>query len=165
MVKIINIGPTEGNEFESQVKNLPLFVKIYHPNCGHCIQLQPEWNKFVNKLKKNFTGNIGIVTIHSDALSDIIFEGLKNINGYPTLRIIKNKQFIKDFDDKRTSDKLLQFCKKNFNLKKKINKTHKKKLQKNTYTKHIKRNELKKYGLGLNKLYYPKLTRKNKKYI
>lgn len=139
MVKIINIGPTEGKNFKNLVKNLPLFIKIYHPNCGFCIQLEPEWNKFIKKIKK-YTGNIGIVTIHANALNDIDHNGLKNISGYPTIRVIKNKNFIKDFNDIRTSEKLLDFCKKNFNLKIKKNKTHKKKYH-NNYTK--------KYGLAL----------------
>ena len=118
MVKEISIGPTEGTQFNRQVKNLPLFVKVHHPNCGHCIQLKPEWEKLVGILKKQDLGNFGIVDIHSDALKDIGFEGLKNIHGFPTIRVIKNKKLIKEYTGNRTAIDMLNFCKQNFNFTK-----------------------------------------------
>ena len=116
MVKEINIGPTEGTRFNRQVINLPLFVKVHHPNCGHCIQLKPEWEKLVDILKKQNLGNFAIVDIHSDALKDINFEGLKNIQGFPTIRVIKNKKLIKEYIGNRTAIDMLNFCKMNFNF-------------------------------------------------
>jgi len=109
MVKVISIGPTEGKIFNTKVNNLPLFVKVYHPSCGHCIQLKPEWEKLVKILKKQNIGNFAIVDIHSDALKDINFEGLKNIQGFPTIRVIKNKKLIKEYKSNNTTIDILNF--------------------------------------------------------
>ena len=145
MIKEISIGPTQGTQFNREVKNLPLFVKVHHPNCGHCIQLKPEWDKLVSILKKQNLGNFAIVDIHSDALKNINFEGLQNIQGFPTIRVIKNKKLIKEYSGNRTAIAMLNFCKKNFNFTKtkKTKKTKKiKKIKKTKKTNKTKKNKV-----------------------
>ena len=109
MVKEIRIGPTDGLNFKNEIGNLPLIVKIYHPNCGHCIKLKPEWDILVNKLKNDYLGNIGIVDLHADALGNIKSDGLNNIQGYPTIRIIKNNKLFNEYNGPRTSKEMLNY--------------------------------------------------------
>ena len=160
MVKEISIGPTQGTQFNQEVKNLPLFVKVHHPNCGHCIQLKPEWDKLASILKKQNLGNFAIVDIHSDALKDIGFEGLKNIHGFPTIRVIKNKKLIKEYTGNRTAIDMLNFCKQNFNFTK-TNKTKTKTNKTKTKTKTNKTKTKKKKLTKIKK----KLTKIKKKFI
>ena len=144
MVKVIHIGPTEGINFHNKTKNLPLIVKVFHPNCGHCIKLEPEWNKFANILKKNYDGDIGVVSIHADALADIESNGLNNIQGYPTIRIIKNNNLVDEYNDERNNMKMLNYSLKHFNIKKKKQSKKKQSKKKQSKKKQSKKKQSKK---------------------
>ena len=146
MINSLNINPGLGFLFEQKVGNTPSFVKIFHPNCSHCIAMQNDWDKLVKTIKKNYKGNLYLVNIHADALAGIKHSVFKNINGFPTLMIIKNKQLYKNYEGPRTSKDMLKFCLDNLDLKKRLDKSSKKSHKKKSHKKksHKKKSHKKK---------------------
>ena len=38
-------------------------LKVYHPSCGHCKNMENDWKNLENTLKSNYTGNVGMSLI------------------------------------------------------------------------------------------------------
>jgi len=118
MIKIINIGPNEGHILDMEILKQPSFVKVYHPDCGHCTTMQPAWNNLTKTMKNNYKGNMSLFNVHADALANIKTPTLNSINGYPTLKLIKNRTQMIDYVGDRSYEDMLNFCLKNINLTK-----------------------------------------------
>ena len=118
MITVTNIGPKQARIFDIKFKKHPsAFVRVHHPSCGHCLDMEPELKKLHKILQSDYKGDIGIFDIHADAVSEITTPALKSINGYPTVMVIKDdKQTLYNGD--RSSDDMLNFCLKHLNLEK-----------------------------------------------
>ena len=85
-----------GSKFDEIVKKKPSFVKFYHPSCGHCREMAPQWDALKDELK-GIKLNLNIIEVHADTLSDIQSECAKNIPGYPTImevnRMVKQEEY------------------------------------------------------------------------
>lgn len=85
-----------------------IWIKRFHADwCGHCQNMESEWNKFVNSLPYK---NIQIVSIE-DKVIQKMKEKPNNILGYPSIHLYKNGRFLSEFNGERTSDKLGEFIK------------------------------------------------------
>ena len=115
MVKVFNIGPKEARIFELNLKKFPSsLARVHHPNCGHCVAMKKEWNKFLKQLtskSSKYKGNMGVFDIHADALPEIknMTPVLNSVEGYPTLLGIKNNQST-PFEGSRTAEDMTNFC-------------------------------------------------------
>ena len=86
-----------------------LFVKFYAPWCGHCQNLEPKWSALENKYGNQLINNkrVKILSANCDKYEKI---GEKyNINGYPTIKLIKNENEVIDYEDKRELEDLQKF--------------------------------------------------------
>ena len=131
------------NNFNNQIENNNLkglyLYKFYATWCGHCKNMQPEWEKFLN----NNSHNINIVEIEAEYLKQIDkSQQMKfNVQGYPSLLLFNNNNRIAEFSGERTANNFNNFIKTSnqFGGKKKSKKSKRSKRSKNlnkkTYTK------------------------------
>jgi thiol-disulfide isomerase/thioredoxin len=121
-MKILNIESENVSEFETIIKEMPAFVKIFSPGCGHCIAMAPAWEK----LKKNTdlkNLDFALVAINASAVENMKSPGVKSFNGVPTLREIKKGtgEAGKEYNGNRSMEDITKFIKSTF--KSKNNKT------------------------------------------
>lgn len=80
---------------------------FFLPNCPHCKDFRPEWDKYVTQAKKE-----GVQTREVDGSDpkNATTVSQKGIKGYPTVLVTKDGKDV-EFDKERTSDALAQFVK------------------------------------------------------
>ena len=111
-----------GSKFDEIVKEKPSFVKFYHPSCGHCREMAPQWDALKDELK-GLKLNMNIIEVHANTLSDIKSECAKKIPGYPTIMEVKqNGKAGKEYNGNRNVKDLKKFILENFKNKKGIKK-------------------------------------------
>ena len=89
-----------------------MFVGAFSKTCYHCVNMQPEWNKFISMVNK-YKIRATILDIDSNILSSIKNPLINNnIQGFPSLFIIKNNKFVASYNDERSANKFLKFLNK-----------------------------------------------------
>jgi len=125
MVKAEVFGPNSYNSCANRVKKLTGIILVFHPGCGHCVQMRPEWEA----MKKNLSPGSKVVEVDGSEMSSN--EELSNspvakqVRGFPAIFRVKNGKVDEEFSGPRTSDEMKKFAEKG--LKKKKNKTNKNK--------------------------------------
>ena len=73
------------NNFKELVENSNdhWFIELYAPWCGHCKNLAPEWEKLATQLK----GKVKVGKV--DATVESSLKERFNVNGFPTLKLLK----------------------------------------------------------------------------
>ena len=114
-MKFISITPSNVSEYTTIVEKqqMPAFVKIYSPDCGHCQAMQSDWNKLNNNTELKGL-NVAIIEVRNDALDKLKHSTTKNVNGYPTIRAIVNGKIKKEYDGTRNTDDMINFIKETF---------------------------------------------------
>ena len=94
------------------LKNGTTFVGAFSKTCPHCVNMQSEWKKFASSVKeKNIKATI--LEIDSAILSAIKNPLINNnVEGFPSLFIVKNNKFVTQFNQERKANNFLQFLSK-----------------------------------------------------
>jgi thiol-disulfide isomerase/thioredoxin len=112
-MKFVSIAPDGAVMFDSMVSEKPAFVKFYHPECGHCRSMAPEWDALKDELNGSTLG-ANVIEVHADAISDIKSNCARNIEGFPTLMMVgKGGETTTAYNGERTRKHLADFMKKN----------------------------------------------------
>jgi thiol-disulfide isomerase/thioredoxin len=126
MVKIISIGPNEGDAFDNEIKKNDALVKFYDPYCPHCVAMAQSWKDLGKMLEKDYDGEISLIEVHADALPKIKSDAAKNVKGYPTiLKVTKGGKLGGEYSGNRTVEDMLQFIKDKLDITKKTTPTMK----------------------------------------
>ena len=144
-MKFISITPENMSQYNKIVKDqsTDAFVKLYSPNCGHCQAMQKDWDALENVPElKNL--NIAIIEVRHDALDDIDNETTKKVEGFPTIRLVKNSKIVGEYDGDRSTEDMTKFILENFlskmemkgGSKKNKKRTHKNKQNHKNKNKH-----------------------------
>lgn len=82
---------------------------FYLPGCGWCQKFNPEWEKFVEMVKKE---NIAVETrkVNAEEAKEEVMK--EKIEGFPHVHIVKDGKR-KDFEFNRTAEDLMKFVKEN----------------------------------------------------
>ena len=101
----------------------PMFVEFYANWCGHCKTLAPEWKKLIKMIEVSEYKDkkLAIVSIESGVLDnnnknfnkdiDNVLKQIKlTVSGFPTIGLIKDKEFI-SYEGKRDASSMLKFIK------------------------------------------------------
>ena len=103
---------TNNNNLNKILRNRTVFVGAFSKTCYHCVNMQPEWNKFISMVNK-YKIRATILDIDSNILSSIKNPLINNnIQGFPSLFIIKNNKFVASYNDERSANKFLKFLNK-----------------------------------------------------
>ena len=149
-MKFISITPENKNtgEFMEVISQMPAFVKLYSPGCGHCVAMQDAWDALKgNAALKDY--DMAIIEVHADELDKINSPAVSVNQGFPTIRkVLKNGNLGKDYEGDRSIADMIKFIKNNFS------ETHSKN-NKHSNSKHMMK------GGGKRKI--KKTTRRKKK--
>ncbi|KAJ1951158.1 hypothetical protein EC988_004128 [Linderina pennispora] len=89
---------------------LPKFVKFYAPWCGHCKNLEPEYNKAA----RNAVGSAKFFAVNCDEDTNKPLCGEYNVQGFPTIKVFTGKRSKKgrlrssDYNGERTASALVR---------------------------------------------------------
>jgi hypothetical protein len=117
-MKFVRVGPTDSEKYDKLIEIMPAFVKIYSPNCGHCVNMKEAWDALEDSDDiKNY--DIAIIEVHEGATNNITSPSGKIDQGLPTIRAVKlNGKKWKEYEGDRSVKDMVKFIKDNFNDKK-----------------------------------------------
>ena len=128
LVKVLQ-NTVNNDILDKLLNNNILFVGVFSQSCHYCVNMKPEWLKFKKLAQTKYSNLKGaILEIDSSIISSITNPLLtNNVNGFPSLFIIKNNKIIK-YNNERTALEFMKFFKlhiqKSKNKAKTKNKSH-----------------------------------------
>jgi thiol-disulfide isomerase/thioredoxin len=120
IVKVLqNNANVNNDELNNIIKHNTLFVGVFSESCHYCVSMKPEWKKFKKMALANYSNLQGaILEIDSSVMSQLTNPLLtNNVNGYPSLFIIRNKKVLK-YNNDRTAFEFMKFFKINIHKSK-----------------------------------------------
>ena len=135
-MEIINLSSVNKLNTILSQKNNPVLVWFYADWCGHCKNMEHEWDKLKPKCK-----NIMPIAKVRDDMKDKLINNLGSVvQGFPTIVTIKNGKVVATHNSERTTHELLKFAQHNSNKSiKKTNKSIKKKSKRKNKTRRTRR--------------------------
>ena len=108
-VKVVNVTTSKkAREISKKLKNGKSACVIYlMEGCPHCVTLKKTLHHEVEPVLKNRMGNM-IVKIHNDLMDHLNIEN-KNVEGFPTITVVKHGKQTKEHRGERNLDALLEF--------------------------------------------------------
>ena len=110
-IRIINVGHENIDEANNLMMNKHAMVQFFHPQCGHCRTLKPTWNEMCFQMKKNYKGDAVIAAVdcsQQEMLNRLNID--KSFRGFPTIAHMHNGKHQHEFNDERTTDKLIEYA-------------------------------------------------------
>ena len=161
IVKVLqNNANVNNDELNNIINNNTLFVGVFSESCHYCISMKPEWKKFKKMALANYSNLQGaILEIDSSVISQVTNPLLtNNVNGYPSLFIIRNNKILK-YNNERTAFEFMKFFK--HNIHKSKSRTSKSRTSKSRTSKsRTSKSRTSKSRTQKSKLYYPKSLRR-----
>ena len=85
---------------------------MFHPQCGHCVQMRPAWEM----MKKRVPSNVKIVEIDGSEMSSspTLSRSMvgQQTEGFPTIMRLNNGEVVEKFSGERTPENLVKFVSK-----------------------------------------------------
>ena len=105
------------NKFNALIMEQPTVVQFFSPGCGYCDQLKPEWNSLHEILKGQYKGDMLLARVHADMIKNVKCD--KDIEGFPTIFVLKKGKKRGEFSGDRNANELLKFIEKHIDIQKK----------------------------------------------
>jgi len=83
-----------------------VFVAFLADWCGHCQRFKPEWKKTKKDLKKHKKGKGTIITVNDKDMQQL---GIQQPDGFPSLKLFKGGDYVKDYEGGRSSSAIIEF--------------------------------------------------------
>ena len=110
---VVKINKANSKLFNKTLKDNKFIVVYFMEQCGHCVELKPKWNEAV---KKNGDKSL-IAEIEYQDMKYLDNNELKDIRGFPTIKVFENGKLVEEYSEERTPEKLAKFIKKNASKK------------------------------------------------
>jgi protein disulfide-isomerase-like protein len=106
------VDPQKAKEFSGLLKTGNWVVLFHATWCGHCVNMKPEWQNVVSKLKNS--RDINVADVVSDQMPNLNFD--PKVEGFPTIKMFNNgpKNSV-DFNGERVATQIINFAQKNSN--------------------------------------------------
>ena len=111
MVKAEVFGPDSYDSCAIRVKKLTGIILVFHPGCGHCVQMRPEWEA----MKKRLSPGSKVVEVDGSEMSgndSMNRTPLSQTNGFPEILKMKKGRVVEKFSGPRTADEMKKFAEK-----------------------------------------------------
>ena len=118
MVNAKVFGPGSYDSCAHHVKKLTGIILVFHPGCGHCVQMRPEWEAMKRKLNPRSK----VVEVDGSEMSGndkIERSPLANTNGFPEIIRMKRGKIAEKYTGPRTADEMKKFAEKGMEKTKK----------------------------------------------
>jgi hypothetical protein len=133
MPKVQKIEPSHYSDASKKLKTFTGVILVFHPSCGHCIQLKPAWEQ----MKSRVSPHVNIMEINGEGMSEHVTMSNsvagRNTEGFPTIMGLRNGKVQSKFNEERTIENMSRFANK-FSGKSSIKKTKKNKKSRKTKT-------------------------------
>ena len=143
MVKAEVFGPDTYDSCVHRVKKLTGILLIFHPGCGHCVQMRPEWEA----MKQRLSPNTDVVEIDGSAMSDHSSMNkspvIQRTRGFPSIFRVKNGKIAAEYQGPRVAEEMRKFADEGNEMKNKMNKKRKKTQRRANKSRKTKRRKLK----------------------
>ena len=108
-VKVVNVTTSDqAKKISKKLENEKSACVIYlMEGCPHCVTLKETLHHEVEPALKTRMGNM-IVKIHNDLMDNLNIEN-KNVEGFPTITIVKHGKQTKEHNGERNLEALLEF--------------------------------------------------------
>ena len=118
-MNVLDLNNQNMKQFNTTMKG-NCIILFHHPQCGHCIELRPTWEK-VKKMNRNKP--INIMEVSADMLSNINHPIKNSIRGFPQIVRLENGKVTEEFNQMRNVENLNQFINQNIIKNKNINRS------------------------------------------
>lgn len=112
MPEVHKIDPRKYPSCEKKTRHLTGIVLMFHPQCGHCVQMRPQWEM----MKKRVPSNVKIIEIDGSEMSGSPTLSRSPVGqeteGFPTIMRLNNGKVVEKFSGERTEENLVNFVKK-----------------------------------------------------
>ena len=110
MVKAEVYGPGTYDSCANRVKKLTGVVLLFHPGCGHCVQMRPEWEAMKQKLSPstNVMEVDGSEMSENNEMSSSIVA--QKLQGFPTILRMRNGKVVGEFRGQRNAADMKKFA-------------------------------------------------------
>jgi thiol-disulfide isomerase/thioredoxin len=145
LIKVLQNNVINNEELDKLINNNTLFVGAFSQSCHHCVSMKPEWIKFKKMAQSTYSNLQGVILEIDSSLLSLLTNPLiaNNVNGFPSLFIIKDKQ-VSHYNNERTAFEFMKFFKSN--IAKSQNKNKNKNKKYNKYKSYKNKNYAKKYN-------------------
>lgn len=109
------IGLNDLNRLNRLMKKKHIILLFFHPECGHCKNFEPEWNKLVNQYNQLDKLDVIVGKIHANEMEKLGCykkQIAPNFVGYPTIMHLNRNKYVEDYNDERKSGKIVNWIKK-----------------------------------------------------
>lgn len=129
MPKVVKYEPSQYNDAVKHMKHINAIVLVFHPQCGHCVQLRPTWDQMVSQAP----AKANIIEVNAESMSESPSMSQSEIGrkteGFPSIMRLKNGRVVESFQQERNVPNMLGFVKKSMgdmviHKKRKTNKQH-----------------------------------------
>lgn len=111
MVKAEVYGPDTYDSCANRVKKMTGVLLIFHPGCGHCVQMRPAWESMKQSLPHGST----IVEVDGSAMSEHpkmrMLPAIQKLKGFPTIVRLKKGMPVDEYSGPRTAESMGHFSK------------------------------------------------------
>lgn len=110
-------------------KGVPIALTIFHPMCGHCHNMRPDWENAGRELENEFKKNLIVGLVHKDYMDRMPIKK-ENVQGFPHIVFI-SKKGEKEYNGVRNVNAFKNWMKQNVNENMRKNKNNSKQTKKN----------------------------------
>ena len=112
MPAVKKVEPSDYASANKEMKRMTGIVLVFHPGCGHCVAMRPDWEE----MKRQAPLNAKIIEVNGEGFGDNPMmsssEIGKNTEGFPTIMRMENGRVVEKFDKERNVPNMLEFVKK-----------------------------------------------------
>jgi hypothetical protein len=112
MPKVQKIEPPHYSDAVKKLNGFTGVVLVFHPSCGHCIQLKPNWEQ----MKQGTNQRVHIMEINGEGMAEhsMLSNSVagKNTEGFPTIMGLRNGKIHLKFNEERTIPNMVKFANK-----------------------------------------------------
>ena len=110
MVKAEVYGPNTYDSCANRVKKLTGILLIFHPGCGHCVQMRPEWEA----MKDRLPAGTHVVELDGSQMSDhkalVKNPIIQRTRGFPSIFRVKNGTIAAEYQGERIAKDMHKFA-------------------------------------------------------
>ncbi len=106
------IEPSNYKQGIQRIRHVTCAVLVFHPQCGHCIEMRPNWEAMKSLVKPN----VKIVEINGEGMHSS--RELSNspvgrsTEGFPSLLRMENGRVVERYEGERSPEKMAEFVNK-----------------------------------------------------
>lgn len=110
-MNVLDLNHQNIDKFGSMIKG-NCVILFHHPQCGHCKELRPTWERLKHD---NKTKPVNIMEINADMLNTLNHPIKHSVKGFPQIMRLENGKVMEEFNEPRSLENLNNFVRRSTN--------------------------------------------------